>query len=213
MRWSEDRDGSLVVTHGSRPLERALPATGLVALAGAVVARVGVTPGSELATWLLLLAGFLVAGGLLCERSRFVFDPARRTVEWRRRFLLRERGGSVPFDAIEQVELQTPIGDDGVPSRRVCLRRKDGGELPLTIGYSVDADDAKLALAHRLRELLGVSAAPFEPAAGDSMVLDDVVQLARAGRKIEAIKRVRMASGVSLAEAKQRVEELAAREP
>jgi len=204
MRWSEDGDGSLVVTHGSRPLERALPATGLVALAGAVVARVGGAPGSEHATGLLLLAAFLVAGGLLCERSRFVFDPARRTVEWRRRFLLRERGGSVPFDAIEQVELQTPIGDDGVPSRRVCLRRKDGGELLLTIGYSVDVNDAKLALAHRLRELLGQ---PAEPA-----LEDEVARLARAGRKIDAIRRVHVESGVSLVEAKQRVEELAARD-
>src|SRR5262249_13048135 len=94
MRWSEDPDGSLVVTHGSRSLERALFALALAALGGAVVARAAAAA-SERMTGLLLLAGFLIVGGLVCERSRFVFDPVRRTVTWRRRFLLRERDGEL----------------------------------------------------------------------------------------------------------------------
>jgi hypothetical protein len=149
MRWSEDRDGTLVVTQEAHVLVR-----------------------------------------LLGETSRFVFDPARRTVEWRRRFLFRERGGTLPFDAIEQVELQVPIGDDGIPSRRVALRLRDGGELPLTVGYAVDFDGSRRALALRLR--------------------DEARRLASSGRIIEAVKHVRRETGVSLTEAKRRVDELAA---
>jgi hypothetical protein len=161
MRWSEDRDGTLVVTQEAHVLVR-----------------------------------------LLGETSRFVFDPARRTVEWRRRFLFRERGGTLPFDAIEQVELQVPIGDDGIPSRRVALRLRDGGELPLTVGYSVDFDGSRRALALRLRALLGL---PVEPS-----VDDEARRLASSGRIIEAVKHVRRETGVSLTEAKRRVDKLAA---
>jgi hypothetical protein len=132
------------------------------------------------------------------ETARFAFDPARRRIDWRRRWTWWRRAGVIPFDHVRDVLVQSPVGDDGVPSRRIALRLADGGELPMTTGYSPDPDDAMVHLASRIRALVGL--------AGDESA--PVAALAKTGRTIDAVRLLRQTTGVSLDEAVRRVDEL-----
>src|SRR5581483_1031621 len=83
-----------------------------------------------------LLAGAVI--GLLLflvvfEQNVFVFDRTRRVVRWQRRRAFSKKSGETPFAEIQAVVAQRPIGDDGVPSRRVALLTP-GQELPLSLG-------------------------------------------------------------------------------
>ena len=111
--------------------------------------------------------------------------------------------------------VERPLGDEGTPSRRINLRTVDGAEIPLTVGYQTDSDGAILKTADQIRALLGQKAE--EQHSSDQGHLADVSTLVAAGKMIEAIKVLREAEGISLTDAKQRVDELhrrsAARHP
>ena len=107
--------------------------------------RLVVTGGSAL---VLLAVG--VAGS---EWSQFSFDPHRRVVLWRRNCGWSRRTGSLSFDQVRDVLAESPIGDEGIASRRLSLMVAAGGTLPLTIGYSADLGDATLHLGERIRGL------------------------------------------------------------
>jgi hypothetical protein len=96
--------------------------------------------------------------------------------------------------------VERPMGDDGTPSRRINLRTADGTAVPLTIGYRPDSDGAILKIADQIRAVLGREAEHSQAA--------DVEALIAAGKTLEAIKLVRETEGLSLTEAKQRVDEM-----
>jgi ribosomal protein L7/L12 len=77
---------------------------------------------------------------------------------------------------------------------------KDGSVVPLTVGYRPDADDAIVKIADRIRTLLGHNA--------EATAQQDLEDLIATGRTIEAIRIVRERDGLSLTDAKQRVEEI-----
>jgi len=137
---------------------------------------------------------------LFLETARFEFSRPMRMVTWRRRWALRERSGTIPFSEIQSVAVERPIGDDGTPSRRITLKTRDGTVVPLTVGYRPDADDAIVKIADRIRGLLGQDA--------QATAQQDLDDLIATGRTIEAIKILRETEGLSLTDAKQRVEEL-----
>ena len=72
--------------------------------------------------------------------------------------------------------------------------------VPLTVGYRPDADDAIVKIADRIRALLGHDA--------EATAQQDLEDLIATGKTIEAIRILRERDGLSLTDAKQRVEEI-----
>jgi hypothetical protein len=144
----------------------------------------------------------VVVAIVFLERAWFQFAPNTRTVTWRRRWAMRQRSGSMPFGSIQSVLVERPIGDEGTPSRRITLRTIDGREIPITVGYRPDADGTTVRIASRIRAVLGHEA--------DATHMSNVRALIAAGRTIDAIRVVREEEGLSLLDAKRRVEEIGA---
>ena len=65
-------------------------------------------------------------GIVMLEQSRFRFDPATRLIEWDQRWAFRRRASIAPFSDVQHVSVDVPIGDRGIPSRRVVLHLADG---------------------------------------------------------------------------------------
>ena len=202
MTIDERPDGTIVVTYDSRGLSVfMLAVAGLFVLVAVYDASVG-TRGTARLVGLLGSAttGLLVAIVFL-ERAWFEFSPATRMVTWRRRWALQQRSGTMPFNSIQSVLVERPIGDEGTPSRRVTLRTTGGDEIPMTVGYRTDADDAIVRIAARIRLVLGHEA--------NTTHIDAVKSLIAVGRLVEAIKLLREREGLTLAEAKRRAQDLA----
>ena len=204
MQVEEQVGGTLVVTNdGTRFAIWMLLLGGALGLGAAYDAVAG---GSERLVGLLGGAGTLLAIGLATfERSCFTFDPKSRTAQWRRRWAWWSDEGSLAFSQITGVLVHSPIGDHGVPSRRICLCVTGRRDLPLTASFRPDFDGAILALGDRLRALIGCTK---PQAANASVASDNVAALARAGRRIDAVKLLRQTKGVGLKEAMREVVEL-----
>lgn len=128
---------------------------------------------------------------LLSETSDFVFDAGIRRLTWARRIGPIRRSGMVPFEEIEQVVVRTSIGSDAVaPSQRIVLLTRNG-ELPLTAGYC--PSDEHAVNAGRLRTFLGRN--QVDPLSAS------VNALVAAGRDLDAIRELRLGSGMSLTDA------------
>jgi hypothetical protein len=134
---------------------------------------------------------------VMLEQSRFRVDPTSRSIEWRQQWGFRRRAGVVAFADVRHVSAERPIGDHSVPSRRVCLHLADGSVLPVTVGYRPDGDEQILRAAALLRQVLGQS----QPTPAESAHF-----LAQQGRKVDAVKILVEQEGLSLAEAKARLD-------
>ena len=200
----EESGGATTVTYDSVGLTKLM--LGLTALLLGVAAydvSIG-TRGTDRMIGLLASAATSAAIAIvLLETAWFQFTHATRIVNWRRRWAFRQRSGVIPFAAIQSVMVERPIGDDGTPSRRIVLRTTDGAVIPITVGYRPDADGAVLQIANRLRTLLGHSA--------EETHIQNLKALIDAGSTIDAIRLLRQEEGLSLSEAKQRVDELTRR--
>jgi ribosomal protein L7/L12 len=80
------------------------------------------------------------------------------------------------------------------------LKTVSGEDLPVTVGYRPDGDGSVLHIASRIRALLGHDS--------DETHLHNVRALIAAGKTIDAIRVLREEEGLSLVDAKRRVEEL-----
>jgi len=116
----------------------------------------------------------------------------------------RRRGAIIPFDDIVSILLQTPIGDEGVPSRRITIKTSDH-EVPISTAYSPDHDEKTLGIADKLRGFLGASTG--------GAVLDSVRSLVENGSTLDAVRLLRQETGISLEEAHTRVEEMKRERP
>jgi hypothetical protein len=197
----DESSGATVVSYDSTALTKAMVAASAVLLA---VAAYDLFIGSRGTERLVGLIGasatcFLVAIVFL-EQAWFRFAPDVRIVTWRRRWALKQRSGSIAFDAIQTVLVERPMGDEGTPSRRILLKTTSGEAIPMTVGYRPDADGAVLRIASRIRGLLGHD--------GDATHLQNVKALIAAGRVIDAIRVLREEEGLSLLDAKRRVEKI-----
>ena len=99
--------------------------------------------------------------------------------------------------------VQVPIGDDGTPSRRICLVLTDGSVVPITVGYRPDADGEIVRTAEAIRKVLGLTVSPS--AADSAKIFVD------AGHIVDAIRLLRQEEGLTLNEAKRRVDDLRSR--
>lgn len=202
MTIDERPDGTVIVTYDSRGLSVFMLAlAGLFVLVAAYDASFGDRGTSRLVGLLGSATTGLLVAMVFLERAWFEFSPVTRIVTWRRRWALQQRSGTMPFNSIQSVLVERPIGDEGTPSRRVTLRTTSGDEIPMTVGYRPDGDDAIVRIAERIRVVLGHEA--------NTTHIDAVKTLIAAGRQIEAIKMLRESEGLTLTEAKQRVERIA----
>jgi hypothetical protein len=197
----DERGDGAIVTYDSTGLTKLALAAAAVFIA---VAGYDVVVGARGTERLVGLFGaattcFLVAIVLL-ERVRFHFSPDSRTLTWRRRWAWQERSGSVSFGSIQSVLVERPIGDHGTPSRRIVLKTTSGEEIPITVGYRPDGDGKVLQIASRIRALLGHDTGPTH--------LHNVKALIAAGKTIDAIRVLREEEGLSLVDAKRRIEEM-----
>ena len=201
MTIEERDDGTILVTYDSTRLTWLMLAVGGVCLA---TAGYDVFIGSRGADRLAVLLGAagtcLLVAIVFLERAWFQFALATRIVTWRRRWALRQRSGSIPFGAVQSVLVERPIGDDGTPSRRIVLKTIAGEDIPMTVGYRPDADGAVVHIASRIRVILGHDSRATH--------VDNVLTLMAAGKTIDAIRILREEEGLSLLDAKRRIEEL-----
>jgi hypothetical protein len=201
MNLEEAADGTLIVTYDGRTLTKLmLVATALFVGVAGYDLFVGARGTDRLVGLLGASATCLIVSIVFLETARFEFAISTHLVTWRRRWGLRERSGTIPFGAIQSVMVERPLGDDGTPSRRINLRTADGSGIPLTVGYRPDSDGAILKIADQIRAVL-------RHTAGEARS-DDVPALVAAGKTIEAIKILRETEGLSLTDAKQRVDDL-----
>lgn len=200
METREEADGVLVLTHDSSRWTKWLIGATLVLLGTAAYDYfTGARRDDRTIGLLAGAATTAIAGLVMLEQVSFRVDPKTRLVEWQQRWGFRQRAGITPFADIKHVSAERPIGDTGVPSRRVCLHLADGSLLPVTVGYRTDADERILKAAESLRRVLGQAA----PAPADSARV-----MIEQGRAVEAIKILVEREGLSLAEAKNRVEQM-----
>jgi hypothetical protein len=201
VRIREEANGSLALTYDSTRLSTVLFVLTAVLLGAAGRERFVASGDSDRLIGLLGGAATLLLSGIaLRERAHAVVNPVARAIVWQRQWAFRTRSGSLSFDDVAAVVPERPIGDDGVPSRRIVLRTTAGETIPLTAGYRPDGDGAILAASERIAAMVARGA--LSPALGA------VEALAASGRVIDAVKLLRDREGLSLDDAKRRVDAL-----
>ncbi len=133
---------------------------------------------------------------LLFRRDRFVFDAAQRRLRWSKWSLARASSGTVDFADILDVNMESIGANEGGGTYRVALRTRDG-TVPLTETYSGDAEYWR-PLVERLRDIVGLS--------GDRAADADTHSLVDQGRIIDAVRQLRETEGLSITQAKARVD-------
>jgi len=200
MDLREDPDGSLLLTYDSSLWAKWLIGATLVLLATAGYDLfIGARGDDRLIGLLAGAATLAITAVVMLEQVRFRVDPIQRVIEFQQRWGFRRRAGVMPFADVRRVSTEVPIGDDGIPSRRVILHLADGTSLPVTVGYKPDVNNAISRAADRLREILGHGTPSAEESA--RLLIDQ-------GRTVDAIKLLIDQEGLSLDDAKQRADEL-----
>jgi hypothetical protein len=201
MKVQEPVAGTMVIAYDSWALTRLMSVFAVVFLgvAGYDV-FIGVRGTGRLIGLLAAAGTCLGVAVIFLEAASFELVAATRTITWSRRWALRQHSGTITFASVQSVQAERPMGDDGTPSRRIVFRTTDGATVPLTVGYQPDPDGEVLKIADRIRRFIGQSSEPSP--------LQAVERLVASGRKIDAIRVLREEQGLSLTEAKQRVDEL-----
>jgi hypothetical protein len=145
-------------------------------------------------------AGALFLGlitSVFVKRCVFEFDLVRRECTWRRRGVFGARGGTVPFDRIRRCVVQS-MRSDNTTTYRITLQTDDG-DVPLTQAYTT-GERRPQTVCEVINRTLNL-----QPQAA---IEDEILDLARRGRKIEAIRLARERYGYDLAKAKDFIEGL-----
>ena len=147
-------------------------------------------------------AFFLLCFAICFERTRFEFDPAEGSIHWFRKGIFSTKTGRLSFSQVTSVVLQTSLGSDVTcPSSRLALVT-EGGELPLCRAYDGGTGEAYETIAVGIRSLLNLSSISSD------IVLDSVRAAVEQGRKIDAIRLLRIHKRMTLAEAKALIDTL-----
>jgi hypothetical protein len=156
MTTTEEPDGSLSLTYDSSGWTKWLIGATLVMLVTAAYEYFIGARGDERVVGLLAGAATLgLVALVMLEQCRFRVDPRTRLIEWEQRWGFRRRAGVTAFGDVQHVSVETPIGDTGIPSRRLVLHLADGTLLPVTAGYKPDVDDRISRAGETLRRILG----------------------------------------------------------
>jgi hypothetical protein len=129
-------DGSLLLTYDGRLWSKWLLG-GALLMAGTAVydMTIGTRGDDRLIGLIGGIATCVGAAAVMWETARWRVDPFHRRIEWDRRWAFQHRSGTLRFADVRHVAIEVPIGDEGVPSRRVVLHLHNGSMIPLTVGY------------------------------------------------------------------------------
>ena len=198
MNAERQPDGALLLTYDSSAWSKwAIAITILLLGTAAYDYFIGARGDERLIALLASAASTALMALVFLEQSRFRIDPATRVIEWDKRWGFRRRSGLLKFADVQHVSVDVPIGDTGVPSRRIVFHLSNGTLMPLTAGYRPDNGDEIMKTAETIRAVLGQSA----PSAAES-----VRALLAHGKTVDAIKLLVDGEGLSLTEAKRRVD-------
>ncbi|MFZ0864947.1 MAG: hypothetical protein WAN18_30130 [Candidatus Sulfotelmatobacter sp.] len=200
MTVQRNTEGVLVVQNSTLWLSAVFGVVGLVMIAAAFFSG-----DKRLAAPALVMGLFAV---LCLSKYTFVFDSTQRMVRWQIMRFGKRRAGSMPFDDVKDVVLQSEPGKSGRPTYRLAMLTAEGS-MPLSSGYG-DTSDRCLALQSQILQLLrpGQTVAATAPATSIAAHLDSSVRtLVAQGRKIDAIKLL-TSTGMNLTDAKQRADEI-----
>ena len=201
MDATKNPDGSLLLTYDGRLWSKWLFGLGLVFAATAVYDLTIGTRGDD--RLIALIGGIATCAGaaaVMWETARWRVDPSSRRIDWDRRWAWQHRSGTLQFTDVRYVAIEVPIGDEGIPSRRIVLHMHDGSMMPLTAGYRVDGDNHIVQAAESVRSLLGHTPKPTP---------DEVVRaLLASGRNVDAVKILVEEEKLSLSDAKARLDAL-----
>lgn len=200
MTVQRNPETELVVQNSTLWLSAVFGVMGLILLAAAFSSG-----DKRLAGPALVMGVFAV---LCLSKYTFVFDSTQRMVRWQTLRFGKRGAGSMPFDEVKDVVLQSEPGKSGRPTYRLAMLTANGS-IPLSSGYG-DTSDRCLALQSQIRQVLrpGQTVAATAPATSIAANLDSSVRtLVAQGRKIDAIKLL-TSTGMNLTEAKQRADEI-----
>lgn len=152
----------------------------------------------------LLMAGFLLAfaAGFVLK-TQVIFNAMERTASWSRRRLFWLKSGTIPFDAIQDIGMDSSVGNHGVLTYRLTIVTAQG-TIPMSDSYS-GGKESKTEMRERILRFLGKEAVSANEDDESS-----IRSLLAQGRKIDAIQLLRSSRNISLTEAKQRVESIEA---
>lgn len=201
MEATKNPDGSLLLTYDGRLWSKWLLGPAVLMAATAVYDMTIGTRGDDRLIGLIGgVVTFVGAAAVMWETARWRVDPFHRRIDWDRRWAWQHRSGRLPFADVRYVAIEVPIGDEGVPSRRIVLHLHDGSVIPVTAGYRPDGDNRIAQAAESFRALLGHDAKP---------PVDEAVRaLVASGRKVDAVKVLVEEEQLSLTEAKARLDML-----
>jgi hypothetical protein len=201
MEARQEPDGTLWLTYDGTVWTKWLIGATLLMLATAVYDYFIGARGDDRVVGLLAGAATTAAAALvMLEQSSFRVDPKSRLIEWQQRWGFRQNAGVTAFDDVRHVTAERPIGDNGVPSRRLVLHLADGSVLPVTVGYRPDGDERILKSGEMLRRVLGQNPSPS--------AFETAQVLVKQGRAVEAVKILVEQEGLSLADAKARLDQI-----
>lgn len=167
-----------------------------------------------------VLPGLLLLSALLCVRkSSCTFDRLRRMASLRTRWLFRVRERGVPFDDISDVTLQADMLGQQKAQYRLAIVTP-AGAIPLAGAYGSGSSRYE-AMCQAVLEFLTRGSQPSEQSAhtathtsaaqaGSSELDRSILDLLHQGRKLDAISLFRTTHNVTLTEAKQRIDQIAA---
>ena len=154
---------------------------------------------------------FLLFAFISLQKSTFVFDSARRMVTWRVLRYGKTSTGSIDFDALRGVTVDSmPSARSGGSMYRLTLQTTQD-PIPLAAAYG-GGEKYYAGLRERINGFLKVHLAQGAAAGDTASVTPELESYIRSllqqGRKIDAIELLRSHSTMSLTEAQQRIAEM-----
>lgn len=142
------------------------------------------------------------------QHTRFAFNADRRTVRWRRFQSFRFHSGSLSFDGVSDVAIETTLTDKGGKVHRLALVTSQG-RIPMSNGYSGLGNFDKMQ-ARILEFVKGPGAAGTAAADKEAELISSLKSLLAQGRKIDAVKLLCDDDGYGLADAKRLIDSMEA---
>lgn len=143
---------------------------------------------------LFMLFGYMV----FYEKSVFKFHKISKQLIWSRKRLFKREEGLTSFQNIKSVVLENSMNGDSSPNVRVVVVTEQG-KIPLTNAY-IGNDSLCIRVAKRIRQILKYP--------DRDLVIDSINEMIRNGQEIEAIKMLRKEKEISLAEAKEQIDDI-----
>lgn len=137
------------------------------------------------------------------RREVVTFDAAKQEVRWRRRRAFKTAEGTVPFSEIKGIDIDSQSADSrGTLTYRLTILTTNGSAVPMSDVYAGNWSRYE-SVRSQILEFLHIEVnEQSSPGLADETAIRSLII---AGRKIDAIKRLRSCQNISLAEATDRV--------